>query len=238
MSRAKVYIPPDTLSRTYFIDESGTKGALGDVFVVGAVRTQDPSALLRAVKGVRDRHQFYKEFKFGDVTKKGLPVYLDLMEEVEKSKATFGVCIVDKRKCDPWGDDPSWNGNIWATEKLLKALLNRREIATVLMDEISAPASVSIGNEIKLRINSTFGCLRIASAVHLDSKANDGLQIADLIAGAARHYIEKVEEVSLAEYLVAGNPKSLLGRRVAQVLGVGGFEECRLERVKIIKPTA
>lgn len=235
MSRPHVYLPPNTLSRTYFIDEAGTKGTLGDIFVVAAVRTPDPSALLRAAESVRSRHGFRKEFKFGDVTKNKLPVYIDLLDAVAKTSATFGVCIVDKREGDPWGDKPGWHGNLWATERLMKGMLNRREVATVLMDEISVPAGMSAGKEIKDRVNRAFNCLRIASAVHLNSQTNDGLQVADLVASSARHYIEKVEQTSLQEYLVAGNPKSRLGRHVAQTLGVGGFEPCKLERVKILK---
>ncbi|HJF51250.1 MAG TPA: DUF3800 domain-containing protein [Brachybacterium paraconglomeratum] len=230
---SKVQLPVDTKARTYFVDEAGTKGRAGDTFVVAAVRTSDPGGLHRAVRAVRDRERFSKEIHFKDVTKRSLPVFQEVIDVASKY-ASFGVYVVDKREIDPWGDSPGWEGNLWASEQLLRRILSRHEVATVLLDEISAPAGFSYSDELRSRINDGFKTMRIASSIGLQSTSCDGLQVADLVASSALYYLTQTQATGIAEYLVNGTPKAQLARHVASALTIGGFEECMNPKVRVI----
>ena len=70
---------------------------------------------------------------------------------------------------------------------LVKRLAARDELLTICSDTISTPMEISYGNSLQRKINNDFECLRIATAVSLDSRTNDILQLADLIAGAVRY---------------------------------------------------
>ena len=55
--RPKITVPLGGLSRVHFVDEAGTKGSGGALFVGAVVECSDAAAMTRAVQSVRDRYR-------------------------------------------------------------------------------------------------------------------------------------------------------------------------------------
>lgn len=225
----QVHLPSDAVGTVYFVDEAGSKGTLGQYFVTAAVRTPDPDRLLRRVQAVRDKYNFTlkDELKFSDVTRKSLPILAEVMETAVEVGCTFGVFVLDKRHFDPWKERGQWEGHLFATRRLLKGMLTRREVAVALLDHISVPENVSYGQTLVSELNGQLGNKRLLSAVSLDSRTCSGLQVADLLASAVFHERTKIEEHGLSAYLQQGGTKPQLARRIAGALGVGTFDDCK-----------
>ena len=238
--RPKIHVPLDGLSRVYFVDEAGAKGSGGDLFVVAAVQCSDPDALTRAVQAVRDRYRKsggyddpHPELKFRKVTKGSLPLMKDVVDAAVDSGARFGMFVVDKTQFDPWRDRPGWEGNLFATDRLIRGMVTRRELAVVLLDQLAVPAGISYGELLRSRVNDRLNCMRVAAAVSLDSRSCDGLQVADIIASAAYHYRSAMRTRELADYLMDQSPKAQLARHASAMLGIGLFEDVKSDLVTI-----
>ena len=231
----KIILPTSAEGVVYFIDEAGSKGSLGDFFVTAAVRTTDPDLLTRTVKAIRDRHRFAaaEELKYAKVTKRSEPILNEIFREVVNSGVTFGAFVLDKRHFDPWSSRSQWQGHLFATERLLRGLLTRREIAVALLDHIDVPEGVSYGDHLMHNINERFGNKRIAAAVSLDSRTCAGLQIADLVASAVFHARKKIEDGGLETFLDDSSPKARLARDIAASLGSTYFKDCSSEVLQI-----
>ena len=167
-----------------YIDESGA--ASNDrFFVVGAVKVRNHGAVMRAVRDLRDTHQFTEEFKWTKITRGKLPVFYDLVDMLQGPDLHFAACVVDRQEYDPFRTWPThWQAHAEVTAQLLRGCINRRELVSVSMDLISTPRNVAIEDEIRKAVNRRFRNLSVVTAACLDSKTCDGLQIADLLAGA------------------------------------------------------
>lgn len=236
MKPPKLVLPTNAQGVVYFIDEAGSKGSLGSYFVTAAVRTTDPDRVSRTVKAVRDRHKFNSadELKFSNVTKRSEPILSDVFREiVDTGCCTFGAFVLDKRHYDPWSSRTQWQGHLFATRRLLKGLVTRREIAVALLDHIDVPEGVSYGDCLMNEVNERFGNKRIAAAISLDSRTCSGLQIADMVASAIFHARKKIEDKGLEAFLEDQTPKARLSRDIASALGSGYFRDCDTELLEI-----
>ncbi|WP_172119571.1 DUF3800 domain-containing protein [Actinomyces faecalis] len=233
-SAGHVRLPRHTSAPTFFLDESGSKGSGGRFFVVAAVKVADPDKLLRGIEGVRQARSFRTEFKFSNVTRNALPAYEALADVIAESSATCGAFVVDKAQADPFATGlPQWKAHNWTSVALVKAMVSRREIATVLTDSISTPDGTSYGAELRAAVNDAFRCMRVATALSLDSLTCDGLQAADLIASAIAHERKAMQDSTIEEFAARKTPKAQLSRYVATRLGLANFNDCRTERVRI-----
>lgn len=223
----KITLPLATETAVYFVDEAGSKGTQGNYFVVAAVRTTDPDRLSRTVKAVRDKHGFNKaeEMKFGNVTKRSFPVLSEVFREAIACGCTFGAFVLDKRHFDPWGSRTQWQGHLFATDRLLRGLVTRREVAVALLDHIDVPQGVSYGDTLMSEMNTRFGNKRLATAVSLDSRTCPGIQVADLLASAVFHARKKIEDNGLEDFLDDQTPKARLARAIAASLGSSHFND-------------
>jgi hypothetical protein len=69
-----------------FLDESGAI-ASDRFFSVGCLKLPEPSALTRQIEKWRDRHHWYREIHFVDLTIKALPLYRELIDIVAAGDA-------------------------------------------------------------------------------------------------------------------------------------------------------
>lgn len=226
-----ITLPPDTDGVVYFVDEAGSKGSLGDYFVTAAVRTTNPDLVSRKMKAIRDQHGFTKaeELKFNSVTRNSAPVLANIFRGVVECGCTFGAFVLDKRHFDPWSNRTQWQGHLFATERLLRRLVTRREVAIALHDHIDVPEGVSYGDNLVSKVNTRFGNKRLATAVSLDSRTSPGLQIADLLASAVFHARKNVEAHGIEGFLTNQTPKARLSREIATSLGSSYFADCKSE---------
>lgn len=230
----QINLPVDANSFTYFVDESGSKGSAGKFFVVAAVKTAHPDRLNRQIEQLRHEWQYRKdEFKFGEVSKKSLPIYKRLVEILVESDSKVGAFVVDKDVHDPLDGKETWEGHLWTTASLLKAMLTRTEISTILVDGISTPKEVAYGVELQEKINRTFRTKRVTSAVSLDSCTCSSLQIADLVASSIAHQRRRLKEIPFEQYISEKSIKAQLATYVSRALGLQDFSDVKNDTVNI-----
>jgi hypothetical protein len=102
-----------------FLDESGSISQ-DRFFSVGCLKLSEPSILLRRIQKLRDRHHWYHEVHFFDLTKDALPFYERVVEIVAASGGQFSCFVADREGADP----VARFGTPWkAYEKLAAQLL-------------------------------------------------------------------------------------------------------------------
>jgi hypothetical protein len=146
-----VQVPQKYPTALIYVDESAVKASAGRFFVVGAVKVRRPGQLMRVVRDIRDRHGFRDEFKFSRISRGKFPVFCELIDAIEQSDAHIAACVVDRDKgTDPFaGNSAEWFVHARITAKLLVGILNRRELASVLLDEISTPMGCAFDDTVR-----------------------------------------------------------------------------------------
>lgn len=81
----------------------------------------------------------------------------------------------------------AWKVHAEVTSPLLVGCINRKELVGVHLDGITTPPGCSLEDEVRRMTNRRLRATAVVSAVCLDSRTNDLLQVADLVAGAIFH---------------------------------------------------
>jgi hypothetical protein len=225
-----VQVPLKYPTALLYVDESAVKASAGRFFVVGAVKLRRPGQLMRAVRDIRDRHSFRDEFKFSKISRGKFPVFCELIDVLEQSDAHIAACVVDRDKgMDPFtGNSAEWLAHARITATLIVGILNRRELASVLMDEISTPRGCAFDDTVRGMVNRRMRATSLVTAACVDSACNDGVQLADLVAGAVAH--------QRGQGSGAASPSSHKGKiaaRLAAAFGVSSFDDVRTDRVNV-----
>jgi Protein of unknown function (DUF3800) len=149
---------------------------------------RQPGRLARAIREVRDRTSYGSELKFSSITRGSLTVYYELIAALEASDTSLAACVVQGDVYNPFRQRRAvWKVHAEVTSQLLVGCLNRRELVGVHLDGISTPAGCSLEDEVRRMTNRRLRATAVVTAVCLDSKTNDLLQVADLVAGAIFH---------------------------------------------------
>ncbi|MBV8219328.1 MAG: DUF3800 domain-containing protein, partial [Solirubrobacterales bacterium] len=212
-------------------DESGSKASASRFFVVAAVKLRDPGKLAREIVSVRDRCDFKRsEFRFSEITRGTLPAYYELVDKLEASNAHIAACVVNKELYDAFKDKrPAWQVHAEVITQLLVGCINQRELVSVLLDGISTPVGVSMADTVRHKVNRKFKNTSIVSAACLDSRSCDGLQVADLVAGAIAFERRRLAGESGNE----NSNKAKVANRLKAALGGVDFTDQRVGRVNI-----
>jgi hypothetical protein len=186
---------------------------------------------MRKILAVRERHQDYRsEFKFERIGQGNYQIVVDLLNAIEQTDAHVAATVVDSTY-DPFrGRDP-WDARAAVISQLVIGNINPNENAVVLMDGVSTPENVSIGTAIKRRVNTRLGAGTVVTAFGLDSKANDLLQLADLVAGAVRHTRTNAGRPVTS---ATGKLKAQVAKRVALAFEIDDLADQRSARVNIL----
>jgi len=151
-----------------------------------------------------------------------------VIDALESSDAHIAACVVDRSKSgNPFkcGDD-EWEVHARIAAKLLVGILNPRELASAVVDKRSTPVGTAFDDTVRRMVNRRLKSTGLVSAVCADSKSTDGLQLADLVAGAVAHQRRS-----------DSSPNSNRGRvaaRLAAAFGVESFgSDVRTERVNV-----
>jgi hypothetical protein len=184
----EVSVPLGYPTSQIYMDESGSRASGAEFFVLSAVKVRRNGAFARSVKDIRDQHNFDGEFKFSRITSGTLDVYYALVDEIEKADINFAAGVVDGTIHNPFGQRAAaWRVHADLASKLLVGCINKRELVSVLMDGISTPKGIAIDDVVMGRVNKKLGSISVITATCLDSRTCDGLQVADLLAGAVAH---------------------------------------------------
>lgn len=178
-------LPPDHPTAVAFFDESGAI-ASDRVFAVGCLKLSDPSALLRPLQKLRDRHHWYKEIHWVDLTAGVLPLYRQLVSLVVNCDcASFSCFIADRQTADPVARfGTAWKAYEKLASQLLIGSIRRGELVTVLADDYSTPDDVFFERDVKEAVNGRLGRLAVTSVCRLNSESADGLQVVDMLTAA------------------------------------------------------
>lgn len=182
-STQPIQVPSNYPTSVVYIDESGSRSSR--FFVVAALKVRRHGEFSRALHGVRERHQYHKEFKFSTITQSALPRFYDVVDCLAQADVTFAATIVDREVADPravWKEEWELRGQLAAS--LLCGCINRVELVTVCMDQFSTPAAVPVEDKVQLWVNRRLRQKAVISAMTADSKSLIGLQVADCLAGA------------------------------------------------------
>lgn len=224
-----VHVPPRYPTALIFVDESAVKVSAGRFFVVGAVKARKAGQLLRAVQDIRDRHGYRDEFKFSKITRARMPVFSELVDVLEQSDAHVAACIVDRTKNDPFGgSDPQWLIHARVTAKLLVGIINKRELAAVLLDQVSTPRGYAFDDTVRDMVNRRMRATSLVAATCVDSACNDGVQLADLVAGSVAHQCGQSASTALPT-----SHKGKVAARLAAAFGVSSLYDVRTDRVNV-----
>lgn len=222
-------IPSSYPCATFFVDESAARASSGSFFVVGAVKLRKPGKLLRTIEDIRNKCDYDSELKFNRISRGRLVTYYKVIDALEESDARIAACVVDRSKAsNPFNDDdPEWMIHARITAKLLVGSLNSRELGSAILDKRTTPADVAFDDTIRAMVNQRLRSTGLVSAVCADSISTDGLQLADLVAGAVAH--QRRADSS------ANNDKGRVAARLAAAFGVETFGvDQRTDRVNVL----
>jgi hypothetical protein len=226
-----VAVPSQYPTATIWMDESGSRASSGGFFVM--VKVRNPGKLSRAIKTVRDRNAFgTREFKFAEVTRGTISAYYDLIDTALASEAHFAACVVNRSMADPFVGREPWQVHLEVASQLLCGCINRRELVAVCLDGITTPADVALDDAIRQKVNGRFKNTSVISAMCLDSKTHDGIQLADLFAGAVA-YDRRQRSGGHGRHRATSSYKAKLSARLASGLGVTTFGDYRDRRLNI-----
>ena len=223
-----VDVPLDYPCTTLFLDESGVKAR--DRFTIGGIKVRRVGELTRAVRHVRDKHGFHGEFKFSTLNDGSVLFANALIDVLQESDAQLVSCVVDPKVRDPFAVvEHRWLAHAEVAAQLIVGSTNRRELICALMDTIATPKDCSLEDRVRSRVNRKFGSTSVISAVSLDSRTNDLLQLADLVASSVSFERRRA-------HLGIGSPnsaKGLVAARLGAAFGNAGLIDARGPRYNV-----
>jgi hypothetical protein len=113
--------------------------------------------------------------------------------------------------------------------RLVRGNVNRGEHVCVLLDMMSTPRGTAFEDVLRGRVNNLLRSTQVTSAVCLDSRSSDGLQVADLIAGAVAFERRRLAGESGG----TNSPKARVVNRLKEAFGVDELTDLRTNRVNI-----
>ena len=199
---------------TAFLDETGSI-AKDRFFGIGLLKCAEAANLTRGIQKIRDRHHWYKEIKWFDITKGSLPIYRQVVDVCAASGVEFFCFVADRRAADPitrFGS--AWDAYAKLSEQLVVAACRPDELIALMADNYSTPDSVLFEQDLRAGVNRRLRRLALVSVVRLDSRSSDGLQAVDLLTSAVAH--EFRAEAGLASHT---SPKGEMSAYVRSALG-------------------
>jgi len=179
-------------TRFCFLDESGSLVDVKDpFFTIGFIKCSQPYYINSKILYERQKNNFYDEIKFNKLSRRSLDFakrIIDIYFSTESLYFNSYTLYKDgKYFNNTFGGDP-WRAYEDISIRVLKsATTTDDEILIVIADHVTAPRYVKFEVNVKYKINTELQRLAIAGVCRIDSKANDLLQLTDLIVGAINY---------------------------------------------------
>lgn len=190
-------------------------------FGIGCLKGVDHGPLLRRLQHLRDNAGFREELHWASFDKglfRGREEIVSLGKEaidlVFDDPATRFYCAISDRRN---GDlTRAFRGHPHAAYKAYEELAGRvidraiddPEVVTVLADQMSVPAGVHFELDVRSLVNGKRDRLAVATVSRVDSRCSVGLQLVDLLLGAAAYDLRRG----------AGDPTTQKARLAAHLL--------------------
>jgi hypothetical protein len=189
---------------------------------VGAVKVRKPRRLMRNVADIRDLYDYRDEFKFNRISRGKFAMFCQLIDTLKQSDARIAACVVDQAsEANPFATSgPDWMAHARVTSALLAGNINRQELAAALVDQVTTPRNAAFDDTVREMVNRHMQSTSLVSVACADSTSTDGLQLADLIAGAVAY-----QRGHGTESTSPSSHKGKIAARLAAAFGVDGFDE-------------
>jgi hypothetical protein len=211
-------------SKFCFLDETGNlTNDLDPYFTIGILKMSQPYYLQSKILYERSKRRFYDEMKFNKLSAKNIEFAKFALDALLDTKS-IGVYSYTTNKRSKYYKD-NFDTNQWTayekiTLKLLDAALAEKEIIILIADHITTPKDIKFEVNTKKNFNNSKKRLAIAGVCRFDSKANDLLQLIDLIIGAINY------DLKLSSGLVLGSKYKIeLVNHIKQSLGINTFSQ-------------
>lgn len=164
------------------------------------------------------------------ITRARIPVFCELVDLLERSGAHIAACVVDRTNgTDPFATtDPQWVAHARVTARLLVGIINKRELAAALLDQVTTPRGSAFDDTVRDMVNRRMRSTSLVAASCVDSASNDGVQLADLVAGAVAHQCGQAAATARPS-----SHKGKIAARLAAAYGVPNLGDVRTDRVNI-----
>lgn len=175
-----------------YLDESGSIKT-DRFFGIGCLKVTDGPALTRAFCRSRQVLDYAEELhwarfdKAGSLSNRSFEMAIAAMDIFfELPGASFCCMLFDRQVGDPTrGYGTSWEAYEGLSIEALKMAIGEGELVSVFADHTDTPPGVLFEETVKDGVNEEKGGLTIATVSRLHSHAVDGLQLVDLVLGAA-----------------------------------------------------
>ena len=178
----------------------------------------DDAQLRRSLREHRQRLEFYDEIHWSQLDK-ARDKRADSFQLASAAIDTFfdleGVsfcCTVADREEGNFvgGYSSSWKAYEGLASRVLDAAIGREELVSVVADHVDTPHNVRFEAAVKDEINRSRDRLAVATITRAHSHAVDGLQLADLLLGAAMFDFRQAVDSGVESASEKGNLSSQL----------------------------
>lgn len=175
-----------------YLDESGVIKT-DRFFGIGCLKVVDDAALRRSLHGHKQRFECVDEIHWSafnkapatqgsifDLAVAAIDSFFDL------DGVSFCCAVADRQNGDLVGSyRSSWAAYEALSVQALDRTVGAEEVVSVVADHVDTPDSVRFEDEVKKQLNRSRERLAIATVTRAHSHAIEGLQLADLLLGAA-----------------------------------------------------
>lgn len=185
-------LSPDHPTAVVFLDESGIL-VHDRFFGIGCLRCAEPAELCRRMRKLRQACGCSEELHWASLNRATGRTESMLKAALESIDLFFDLpglsfsCLIADRQD---GDLVASHGNAWAgyqhlAERVLVGLVDDPEVISVIADHVDTPDRVRFERDVRSAVNRRKGRLAVATLCRIDSRASEGLQLVDLLLGAA-----------------------------------------------------
>jgi hypothetical protein len=175
-----------------YLDESGVINR-DRFFSIGCLKVVDDAALRRSLHGHRQRLECFDEIHWSAFNKasaargSSFDLAVAAIESFfELDGASFCCAVADRQNGDLVGSyRSSWKAYEALSVQALDRSVGSEEVVSVVADHVDTPSDIRFEDEVKKELNRSRRRLAITTLTRAHSHAMEGLQLADLLLGAA-----------------------------------------------------
>jgi len=185
-------LPKDHPTATIYLDESGVIKR-DRFFGIGCLKVGNGAALSRALWRKRQKLECFDEIHWSQFDKapaldgSAFDLAVATLDTFfGHADVSFCCTVADRQNGDllkSYGT--GWKAYENLSVRALDASIGSDEVVSVMADHVDTPPKVRFEEAVAADLNSLRGRLAIATLTRLHSHAVDGLQLADLLLGAA-----------------------------------------------------